>query len=42
MVHHLTIGYLDPDAVRERRVVVLKPLDMGVVDRLLREWGGLR
>lgn len=39
MVHFLTIGYLDPDAVSERRVVVLKPLDMGVVGRLLQDLG---
>jgi hypothetical protein len=40
MLHDLTLGYLDPAAVRERRVVVLKPLDMSVVRRLLRELGG--
>jgi hypothetical protein len=39
MLHRLTIGHLDPDAVRERRVVVTRPLDMGIVTRLLREFG---
>jgi hypothetical protein len=39
MLHRLTIGYLDPAAVRERRVAVLTPLDMGVVCRLLGELG---
>ncbi len=39
MLHKLTIGHLDPDAVRERRVVVTRPLDMGVVNQLLREFG---
>ena len=39
MIHRLTIGHLDPDAVRERRVVVTRPLDMEIVTRLLREFG---
>ena len=39
MIHRLTIGHLDPDAVRERRVVVTRPLDMGFVTPLLREFG---
>jgi hypothetical protein len=39
MIHHLTIGHLDPDAVRERRMVVTRPLDMGIVASLLREFG---
>jgi hypothetical protein len=39
MIHRLTIGHLDPDAVRERRVVVTRPLDMGIVTPLLREFG---
>ena len=38
MIHRLTIGHLDPDAVRERRVVVTRPLDMGIVTQLLREF----
>ena len=39
MIHRLTIGHLDPTAVQERRVVVTRPLDMGIVTRLLREFG---
>jgi hypothetical protein len=39
MIHTLTIGHLDPAAVGERRVVVTRPLDMGTVTRLLREYG---
>jgi hypothetical protein len=39
MIHRLTIGHLDPNAVRERRIVVTRPLDMEIVTRLLREFG---
>jgi hypothetical protein len=39
MIHRLTIGHLDPNAVRERRIVVTRPLDMGIVTRLLGEFG---
>jgi hypothetical protein len=39
MIHRLTIGHLDPDAVAQRRVVVTRPLDMGFVTQLLREFG---
>ena len=39
MIHDLTIGHLDPAGVRVRRSTVLKPLDMEVVDRLLKELG---
>lgn len=39
MIHRLTIGHLDPAAVQERRVVVTRPLDLGIVARLLREFG---
>ncbi len=40
MIHDLTIGHLDPDGVLQRRRTVLKPLEMDVVDRLLKELGG--
>ena len=40
MLHKLTIGHLDEAAVQERRVVVTRPLDMGVVTPLLHEFGG--
>lgn len=39
MIHRLTIGHLDPDAVAQRRVVVTRPLDMGIVTPLLRAFG---
>ena len=39
MIHRLTIGHLDPDAVAQRRVVVTRPLDMAIVNPLLREFG---
>jgi hypothetical protein len=39
MLHHLTIGHLDPAAINERRLVVTRPLDRDVVARLLHEFG---
>ena len=40
MLHNLTIGHLDPAAiVNERRVAVLRPLEMDAVCRLLAELG---
>jgi len=39
MIHHLTIGHLDPAAVAERRLVVTKPLPVDLVTRLLDEFG---
>jgi hypothetical protein len=42
MTHNLTIGHLDPDAIiNERRIAILRPLDLGIVDRLLKELGGV-
>ena len=38
MIHHLTMGYLDPAAVEEGRLVVTRPLDGDVVARLLDEF----
>jgi hypothetical protein len=40
MIHDLTIGHLDPAGIPERRRTVLKPLEMDVVARLLKELGG--
>jgi hypothetical protein len=40
MIHILTMGHLDPDAVGRRQAIVLRPLDMGIVNRLLQELGG--
>lgn len=39
MIHKLTIGHFDVEALQNRRLVVLRPLDMNVVTRLLREVG---
>jgi hypothetical protein len=42
MLHNLTIGHFDPAAiVSERRIVVLRPLEMDAVHRLLKELGGI-
>jgi hypothetical protein len=42
MLHNLTVGHLDPaPIVRERRLVVLRTLEMDTVDRLLKEFGAL-
>jgi hypothetical protein len=41
MLHNLTIGHLDTQAIeRERRIRVLRPLEMEPVYRLLAELGG--
>src|SRR5437016_2613914 len=39
MIHKLTLGHFDLEALKNRRLVVLRPLDMKPVDRLLREVG---
>jgi hypothetical protein len=39
MIHALTMGHIDPDGVRSRKAVVRQPLDMSIVERLLRELG---
>lgn len=39
MIHKLTIGHFDVGALKNRRLVVLQPLDRSVVTRLLREFG---
>ena len=39
MIHKLTMGHFDVEALKNRRLVVLRPLDMSVVTRLLREVG---
>src|SRR5207237_7171299 len=36
----LTMGHLDPSAVSRSQAVVLRPLDRGIVNRLLQELGG--
>jgi len=40
MIHILTMGHLDPDAVGRRQAIVLRPLDTGIVNRLLQELRG--
>jgi hypothetical protein len=40
MLHDLTLGHLDPDAITKRRRVVVKSLEMEIVHRLLKELGG--
>lgn len=39
MMHYLTLGHIDPDAASQGQVVVIRPLDMTIVMRLLREEG---
>ena len=39
MIHKLTIGHFDVEALKKGRLVVLRPLDMTVVTRLLQEVG---
>ncbi len=42
MIHDLTIGHLDPAAIRERMAVSLKPLDEATLARVLAEFPGLK
>ena len=39
MIHTLAMGHFDIEALKNRRLVVLRALDMSVVTRLLREVG---
>ena len=39
MIHKLTMGHFDVEALKNRSLVVLRPLDMIVVTRLLQEVG---
>jgi hypothetical protein len=39
MIHKLTIGHFDVEALKNGRLVVLRPLDMRVVTSLLQEIG---
>jgi len=42
MLHNLTIGHFDPAAiVKERRIAILRPLEMDAVHRLLKELSGM-
>jgi hypothetical protein len=42
MIHDLTIGHLDPAAIRDRVAVALRPLDETAVVRVLAEFPGLK
>lgn len=42
MIHELTIGHLDREALRERRAVTTRPLDAAVIDRVMTEFPGLQ
>src|SRR5271166_6273731 len=39
MIHKLTMGHFDIQALKDSKLVVLRPLDMNVVSRLLQEVG---
>ena len=39
MIHKLTLGHFDIEALKKGRLVVLRPLDRTVVGRLLQEVG---
>jgi len=39
MLHNLTLGHLDPEAVSNRMAVVLRPLEEGIVGQILRQLG---
>jgi hypothetical protein len=39
MIHALTMGHIDPDAVCSRKAVVRQPLEMSIVERLISELG---
>lgn len=42
MIHDLTIGHLDPAALRDRRAIALRPLDREVIARVLVGFPGLK
>ncbi len=42
MIHELTIGHLDLDAIHDRRAVAVRPLDAATVARVLAEFPGLK
>ena len=42
MVHYLTLGHLDKDAIRECAAVASSPLDDAVVRRVMAEFPGIR
>ena len=42
MIHDLTIGHLDPVAIRDRMAVAVRPLDEAIIARVLAEFSGLK
>ena len=42
MIHDLTIGHLDPEAILDRMAVAVRPLDDAAVARVLAEFPGLK
>lgn len=42
MIHYLTVGHLDPEALRECAAVATRPLDETTVRRVLAEFPGLK
>lgn len=42
MIHELTVGHLDPNAIHDRMAIVLKPLDDTMVAHVLAEFPGLK
>lgn len=42
MIHDLTIGHLDPAAIRDRLAVAVRPLDPTAVARVLAGFPGLK
>jgi hypothetical protein len=41
VIHTLAIGHFDLEALKSRRIAVLQPLDMRVVQRLIRKMGNI-
>ncbi len=41
MIHYLSVGHLDPDALRECAAVATRPLDETTVSRVLAEFPGI-
>jgi hypothetical protein len=42
MLHDLTIGHLDPAAIRDRLAVAVRPLDQAIIARVLAGFPGLK
>ncbi len=42
VIHYLTLGHLDPEAIRECAAVAVKPLDAGIVHRVTAEFPSVK